>query len=55
MNRHKMGSLGYDVIARYGLNDMHCILIFTTSYIDAHPRATLVDGFHVYPIILVLI
>jgi len=27
VNRCKMGSLGYDVVARYGLNDIHRILI----------------------------
>ena len=27
MNRRKVGPLGYDMVARYGLNDLHCILI----------------------------
>jgi len=27
VNRRKVGLLGYDMIARYGLNDMHCILV----------------------------
>lgn len=27
MNRRKVGSLGYDMIPRYGLNDIHCILV----------------------------
>ena len=32
MNRGEVGPLSYEMIAKYGLNDMHCILIEASWY-----------------------